>query len=195
MLLSILKVGNNTKGLIHAKKHESKLNATSTVYFELQADGKGGYYVVITAIPKSGKSLQRQTKKEALLYSRPGLDSAATSNGSAVSTQGNNNVGVTQGRIPTSDTTSASVTKSVAQPAENVKKINLPKGTTVEVSTVGDNSNIIQVKFNGEQGIGTGGIMCRAGYVWKSDEKVWLACGTLPSMLNVAKMLEHVKQC
>ena len=106
-----LKVGNNTKGLIHAKKHESqavgagynsiedmiydvcqnftdiykqepkakgyrptyvlvkrgnesKLNATSPVYVELQADGKGGYYVVITAIPKSGKSLQRQTKKK-----------------------------------------------------------------------------------------------------------------------------------
>lgn len=196
-----LKVGNNTKGLIHAKKHESqavgagynsiedmiydvcqnftdiykqepkakgyrptyilvkrgnesKLNATSPVYFELQADGKGGYYVVITAIPKSGKSLQRQTKKETLVYSRPGLDSAATSNGSAVSTQGNNNVGVTQGRLPTSDTTSVSVTKSVAQPAENVKKLNLPKGTIVDVSIVGDNSNIIQVKFNGEQGKG-----------------------------------------
>ncbi|WP_337479365.1 hypothetical protein, partial [Phascolarctobacterium succinatutens] len=71
----------------------------------------------------------------------------------------------------------------------------LPKGTTAEVSIVGDNSNIIQVKFNGEQGKGTGGIMCRAGYVWKSDEKVWLTCGTLPSMINVAKMLEHVKQC
>ena len=45
-------------------------------------------------------------------------------------------------------------TQSVAQPAENVKKLNLPKGTTVDVSIVGDNSNIIQVKFNGEQGKG-----------------------------------------
>lgn len=45
-------------------------------------------------------------------------------------------------------------TQSVAQPAENVKKLNLPKGTIVDVSIVGDNSNIIQVKFNGEQGKG-----------------------------------------
>lgn len=44
--------------------------------------------------------------------------------------------------------------QSIAQPAENVKKLNLPKGTTVDVSIVGDNSNIIQVKFNGEQGKG-----------------------------------------
>ncbi|WP_293695034.1 hypothetical protein [uncultured Phascolarctobacterium sp.] len=127
-------------------------NAVSPIYFELQEDGRGGYYVIVTSISKGDKSLRRELKKETLVYSRPGLDSAATSNGSAVSTQGNNNVGVTQGRLPTSDTTSASVNSSVAQPAENVKKLNLPKGTTAEVSIVGDNSNIIQVKFNGEQG-------------------------------------------
>ena len=45
-------------------------------------------------------------------------------------------------------------TKRIAQPAETVKKLNLPKGTTIDVSIVGDNSNIIQVKFNGEQGKG-----------------------------------------
>lgn len=135
-------------------KEQNAKNAVSPIYFELQEDGRGGYYVIVTYIPKGDKSLRRELKKETLVYSRPGLDSAATSNGSAVSTQGNNNVGVTQGRLPTSDTTSVSVTKSVAQPTENVKKLNLPKGTTVDVSIVGDNSNIIQVKFNGEQGKG-----------------------------------------
>ena len=232
-----LKVGNASKGLIHAKKHESQaikagynsiedmiydvcqnftdiykqepkikgyrptyilvkrdskgtLNATSPVYFELQADGNGGYYVVITAIPKSEKSLQRQTKKETLLYSRPGIDSAATSNSSAVSHQGNNNVGVAQGVLPTSDTASVSVTQSVAQPAENVKKLNLPKGTTADVSIVGDNSNIIQVKFNGEQGKGTGGILGRAGYVWKKDKQVWQARKTDKAM-DVAEQLGY----
>lgn len=235
-----LKVGNASKGLIHAKKHESQatkagynsiedmiydvcqnftdiykqepkikgyrptyilvkrdgkgtLNATSPVYFELQADGNGGYYVVITAIPKSEKSLQRQTKKETLLYSRPGIDSAATSNSSAVSHQGNNNVGVAQGVLPTSDTMSVSVTKSVAQPAENVKKLNLPKGTTAEVSIVGDNSNIIQVKFNGAQGKGTGGIMGRAGYKWKSDKQVWQARKTEKAM-DVAEQLGYTEE-
>lgn len=235
-----LKVGNASKGLIHAKKHESQatkagynsiedmiydvcqnftdiykqepkikgyrptyilvkrdgkgtLNATSPVYFELQADGNGGYYVVITAIPKSEKSLQRQTKKETLLYSRPGIDSAATSNSSAVSHQGNNNVGVAQGVLPTSDTMSVSVTKSVAQPAENVKKLNLPKGTTAEVSIVGDNSNIIQVKFNGEQGKGTGGIMGRAGYKWKNDKQLWQARKTDKAM-DVAEQLGYTEE-
>ena len=235
-----LKVGNASKGLIHAKKHESQaikagynsiedmiydvcqnftdiykqepkikgyrptyilvkrdskgtLNATSPVYFELQADGNGGYYVVITAIPKSEKSLQRQTKKETLLYSRPGIDSAATSNSSAVSHQGNNNVGVAQGVLPTSDTASVSVTQSVAQPAENVKKLNLPKGTTAEVSIVGDNSNIIQVKFNGAYGKGTDGIMGRAGYKWKSDKQLWQARKTEKAM-DVAEQLGYTEE-
>ena len=171
-------------------KEQNAKNAVSPIYFELQEDGRGGYYVIVTSIPKGDKSLRRELKKETLVYSRPGLDSAATSNGSAVSTQGNNNVGVTQGRLPTSDTTSVSVTKSVAQPAENVKKLNLPKGTTVDVSIVGDNSNIIQVKFNGAQGKGTGGIMGRAGYKWKSDKQVWQARKTEKAM-DVAEQLGY----
>lgn len=174
-------------------KEQNAKNAVSPIYFELQEDGRGGYYVIVTSIPKGDKSLRRELKKETLVYSRPGLDSAATSNGSAVSTQGNNNVGVTQGRLPTSDTTSVSVTKSVAQPAENVKKINLPKGTTVDVSIVGDNSNIIQVKFNGAQGKGTGGIMGRAGYKWKNDKQVWQARKTEKAM-DVAEQLGYTEE-
>lgn len=174
-------------------KEQNAKNAVSPIYFELQEDGRGGYYVIVTSIPKGDKSLRRELKKETLVYSRPGLDSAATSNGSAVSTQGNNNVGVTQGRLPTSDTTSVSVTKSVAQPTENVKKINLPKGTTVDVSIVGDNSNIIQVKFNGAQGKGTGGIMGRAGYKWKSDKQVWQARKTEKAM-DVAEQLGYTEE-
>lgn len=81
-------------------------------------------------------------------------------------------------------------TQSVAQPAENVKKLNLPKGTTVDVSIVGDNSNIIQVKFNGAQGKGTGGIMGRAGYVWKSDKQLWQARKTEKAM-DVAEQLGY----
>ena len=81
-------------------------------------------------------------------------------------------------------------TQSVAQPAENVKKLNLPKGTTVDVSIVGDNSNIIQVKFNGAQGKGTGGILGRAGYVWKKDKQVWQARKT-EKALDVAEQLGY----
>ena len=83
--------------------------------------------------------------------------------------------------------------QSIAQPAENVKKLNLPKGTTVDVSIVGDNSNIIQVKFNGEQGNGTSGIMGRAGYKWKSDKQVWQARKTEKAM-DVAEQLGYTEE-
>ncbi len=96
--------------------------------------------------------------------------------------------GATRSRSNTDEV--ASVTKSVAQPAQNVKKINLPKGTTVDVSIVGDNSNIIQVKFNGAQGKGTGDIMGRAGYKWKSDKQVWQARKTDKAM-EVAEQLGY----
>ena len=84
-------------------------------------------------------------------------------------------------------------TQSVAQPAENVKKLNLQKGTTVDVSIVGNNSNIIQVKFNGAQGKGTGGVMGRTGYKWKSDKQVWLARKTDKAM-DVAEQLGYTEE-
>ena len=73
------------------------------------------------------------------------------------------------------------------------EKLNLPKGTTAEVSIVGDNSNIIQVKFNGEQGKGTSGIMGRAGYVWKSDKQLWQARKTDKAM-DVAEQLGYTEE-
>ncbi len=97
--------------------------------------------------------------------------------------------GATRSRSNTDEV--VSTTKSVAQPAENVKKINLPKGTTVDVSIVGDNSNIIQVKFNGAQGKGTGGIMGRAGYKWNGDKQVWQARKTDKNAMDVAEQLGY----
>lgn len=76
---------------------------------------------------------------------------------------------------------------------EQGEKLNLPKGTTVDVSIVGDNSNIIQVKFNGAQGEGTGGIMGRAGYKWKSDKQVWQARKTEKAM-DVAEQLGYTEE-
>lgn len=76
---------------------------------------------------------------------------------------------------------------------EQGEKLTLPKGTTVDVSIVGDNSNIIQVKFNGAQGKGTGGIMGRAGYKWKSDKQVWQARKTEKAM-DVAEQLGYTEE-
>lgn len=82
-----------------------------------------------------------------------------------------------------------------AEKAETAQgeKLNLPKGTTADVSIVGDNSNIIQVKFNGEQGKGTSGIMGRAGYKWKSDKQVWQARKTEKAM-DVAEQLGYTEE-
>ena len=41
------------------------MNGTAPVYFDLENDGSGNYYLVITAIPTGDKSLARQTKKTA----------------------------------------------------------------------------------------------------------------------------------
>ena len=76
---------------------------------------------------------------------------------------------------------------------EQGEKLNLPKGTTAEVSIVGDNSNIIQVKFNGAQGKGTSGIMGIAGYKWKSDKQVWQARKTEKAM-DVAEQLGYTEE-
>lgn len=76
---------------------------------------------------------------------------------------------------------------------EQGEKLNLPKGTTIDVSIVGDNSNIIQVKFNGAQGKGTGGIMGRAGYKWKSDKQLWQARKTEKAM-GVAEQLGYTEE-
>lgn len=76
---------------------------------------------------------------------------------------------------------------------EQGEKLNLPKGTTADVSIIGDNSNIIQVKFNGAQGKGTGGIMGRAGYKWKSDKQVWQARKT-EKALGVAEQLGYTEE-
>lgn len=119
--------------------------------------------------------------------------------------------------------TVASVTKSVARPAENVKKLTFLKGTTVDVSVAGDN---VRAKFNGEQGNDN---LFRFRIVAKEDKQAEITklkllgfCdiikegkvtanaqsalpaiipdgmkgqvrGTLPSTISVAKLLTGVK--
>lgn len=114
---SLVKTGNKATG---------KMNGVSPVYFELQEDGHGGYYLVVTAIPKGGRNLKRAIKKERLIYSSPGLDAATQSNAGAVSHDGHNVGTVNRGGSPTSDKSSDSSTSSIPQEkkdgAENVKK-------------------------------------------------------------------------
>ena len=98
------KDGSTTYNLVKTgDKSKNIMNGVAPVYFELQKDNDGSYYIVVTAIPKGDKPLERQIKNEHLIYRSPGLGAATVTNDSAVSTQGNNNVGVTQGNVPTSD--------------------------------------------------------------------------------------------
>ena len=115
--------GSKTYSLVKSgDKRTGKMNGVSPVYFELESDGSGNYYIVITAIPKGDANLKRQTKKDRLIYSSPGLDAATQSNAGAVSASAD--VGAdTRGGTPTSDKSSGSSTSSVAQRQENSKKI------------------------------------------------------------------------
>ena len=74
------------------KKSSGIINGFSPVYFELNFDGEN-YYIVISAIPKGDKNLQRSIKKESLIYSSPRLDTTTTSNSSAVAKLDGINVG------------------------------------------------------------------------------------------------------
>lgn len=94
----------------YGDKKKDKMNGTAPVYFDLENDGSGNYYLVITAIPTGDKSLARQTKKDRLIYSNSGLGVATTSNSSAVSRPRSENVGATKGVRPTSDKSSGSST-------------------------------------------------------------------------------------
>ena len=70
---------------------------------------------MITTYPVGDRSLKRQTKKDHLIYSSPGLDAATTSNSSAVSRPGSVNVGATPDVLPASDKSNGLVGQSISQ--------------------------------------------------------------------------------
>lgn len=83
--------GHTTYSLIkHGNKATGKMNGVAPVYLNLEDDGHGNYYVIVTAIPKGDANLARQTKKDRLIYSSPGLGAATESNAGAVSTSAKN---------------------------------------------------------------------------------------------------------
>lgn len=120
---SLVKYGDKRKG---------KMNGTTPIYFDLKNDGNGNYYLVITAIPTGDKSLARQTKKDRLIYSNPGLGVATTSNSSAVSRPRSENVGATKGVRPTSDKSSGSSTHIIPHEQKEGTK-NLDSGNHHEM--------------------------------------------------------------
>lgn len=168
--------------VLYCKDDKSK--GFMPIDLELKKD-TNGYYTIVSAMPHKAKI------KGTLVYDGSSRPSTATTD--SLLSSDTNGKGGDDAEIVLAKPNVPLSTQSVAQPAENVKKLNLPKGTTVDVSIVGDNSNIIQVKFNGAQGKGTGGIMGRAGYKWKSDKQVWQARKT-EKALDVAEQLGYTEE-
>lgn len=146
---SLVKYGDKRKG---------KMNGTAPMYFDLENDGNGNYYLVITAIPTGDKSLARQTKKDRLIYSNPGLGVATTSNSSAVSRPRSKNVGATKGVRPTSDKSSGSSTHIIPhEQKEGTKNLDSAKvpamgepirgRTGKETTVVTDSGKEIRVRY------------------------------------------------
>lgn len=163
--------------VLYCKDDKSK--GFMPIDLELKKD-TDGYYTIVSAMPHKAKI------KGTLVYDGSSRPSTATTD--SLLSSDTNGKGGDDAEIVLAKPNVPLSTQSVAQPAENVKKINLPKGTTVDVSIVGD---IVRVKFNGEQGKGTGGIMGRAGYKWNGKEKVWLARKTDKKAMDVAEQLGY----
>lgn len=91
-------------------------------------------------LAEGDNSLRKQTKKEALIYSKQGEGIATTSNGGAVRYSPNNNVGVKTSSLPTSvkSNTSSTNTISEKETANNenpVKEANEKQRSFVDVRT------------------------------------------------------------
>ena len=111
---SLVKSGNKSAGI---------MNGVAPIYFELQTDGNGNYYIVISAMPKGDKPLTQQTKKDHLIYSSTSLDAAAESNAGAVSASAKNVGAESRGGISTSDK-SGDLDTSTISPEEAESKEN-----------------------------------------------------------------------
>ena len=109
---SLVKTGNKKAGI---------MNGVAPVYFELQSDDIGNYYIVVTAMPKGDSQLARQTKKDRLIYSSPGLGAATVSGDGAVSHDGSAGA-VHRGGSPTSDKSSGLVTSTIPSDVSESKQ-------------------------------------------------------------------------
>ena len=109
---SLVKMGNKKAGI---------MNGVAPVYFELQSDDIGNYYIVVTAMPKGDSQLARQTKKDRLIYSSPGLGAATVSGDGAVSHDGSAGA-VHRGGSPTSDKSSGLVASTIPSEQEKSKE-------------------------------------------------------------------------
>lgn len=124
--------------VLYCKDDKSK--GFMPIDLELKKD-TDGYYTIVSAMPHKAKI------KGTLVYDDSSRPSTATTDSllsSDINGKGGDDAEIVLAKpnVPLS-------TQSVAQPAENVKKLTFLKGTTVDVFVAGDN---VRAKFNGEQG-------------------------------------------
>ena len=131
--------GNSTYSLIkRGNKAKGKMNGVEPVYFEMQDDGKGNYYIVLSVMPMGDKNVKRNiAKKDRLIYSSPGLDTATISNDGAVSHVSLDVGADTHGGYPTSDKSSGSSTSNISQ-EQKPSKGKVKKKRTERAGTEGN---------------------------------------------------------
>ena len=129
---SLIKLGNKNSGI---------MNGVAPFYLEIESDGHGSYYAVVTAVPKGDKSLVRQMEKEHLIYSRPGLDATSLSSAKSGTEFPRQNTGAVENSRPTSGRLSASSTSNIPH-------------TEAEGNTLGKN-NLTQADRTNWAGMGT----------------------------------------
>ena len=133
---SLVKTGNKKAGI---------MNGVAPVYFELQSDDGGNYYIVVTAMPKGDTQLARQTKRDRLIYSSPGLGAATISGNGAVSHDGKAGA-ANRGGSPTSDKSGGLSTSTIPSEAEESKEKTLNEGEREAVKGLSaDAKNVYQL--------------------------------------------------
>lgn len=133
---SLVKTGNKKAGI---------MNGVAPVYFELQSDDGGNYYIVVTAMPKGDAQLARQTKRDRLIYSSPGLGAATVSGNGAVSHDGKAGA-ANRGGSPTSDKSGDLSISTIPSEAEESKEKTLNEGEREAVKGLSaDAKNVYQL--------------------------------------------------
>lgn len=101
--------------LIKLRDDSKTNNMTASMYLDLYPDGQGNDYIIIGAMPKRDRSLQKGIKKEHLIYRSPAVDAATIPSDGAVSAPSSSEAGAKRDGLPTSDKSNASSGNTIPQ--------------------------------------------------------------------------------
>ena len=191
--------GNSTYSLIkRGNKAKGKMNGVEPVYFEMQDDGKGNYYIVLSVMPMGDKNVKRNiAKKDRLIYSSPGLDTATISNDGAVSHVSLDVGADTHGGYPTSDKSSGSSTSNISQEQKPSKGKVKKKGTERagtegnETVTEGNGGEVSSEHTQGTETVQSVTLLKRTTVTIANTLTIPLSLKTRMTAMNLSKKRTH----